>query len=69
MHLVLGRNLNIFSVNFLMSWVTGYLGRVELTRKKSGRITGQPVLLRVKKIGFGSGQKFLTRIAMSTYNC
>ena len=30
MHLVLGRNLNIF----LMGWVTGYPGRVGLTRKK-----------------------------------
>ena len=69
MHLVLGRNLNIFSVNFLMSWVMGYPGQVELTRKKSGWVMGQPVLFRVKKIGFGSGQKFLTRIAMFTYNC
>ena len=55
-----------------MDRVTGYLGRVKLTRKKSGRITGQPVFTSSKKksslgqVFFGSGQKILTRFAMSS---
>ena len=32
-----------------MGWVTGYLGRVRLTHKKSGLVTGQPVFTSSKK--------------------
>ena len=39
MHLVSGRSLNIFLANFFLT----------------GRVMSQPVLLRFKKFGFGSG--------------
>ena len=47
------------------------LVRVGLTRKKTGRVTGQPVFASGKKksssgrVFFGSSQKILTRFAMS----
>ena len=55
----------------------GYSGRVELTRKKSSQVTSQPVFasgqknqVRVKYFlgRVKSGQKIMTRIAMSNYS-
>ena len=73
MHLVSGRNLNIFLANFLTGWVTSYLGQVGLTRKKIG--SGHRSIcfcFGSKKSGSGQvffwlGQKFLTHIVMSNY--
>ena len=78
MHRVLGRSLNIFLVNFfLMGWITGYPGQIGLIHKKPGWVMSQPVFasgqknrVRVRYFSgwVGSGQKILTRIAMSTLN-
>ena len=68
MHIVSGHNFKKkISKVFLTGRVTGYPSQVRLIRKKSGRVTVNPFLLRVKKIRsrLGIFQDFLTRIIMS----